>query len=197
MESFFLQIFNDYPVLAPAIFVGLRALAIIIPPIPGGVMDLAGLLAFGWLKGLILAETGIMLGAMISFWIARYFREPAVKKFASLEKIGGWERNLSETKKFWSLVLIRLPTNALFDYISYAAGLTGISTWKFFFASLIGNLPGLFIFYYFGGLIYQTGFTVFLGFIVSLLILSVVFSRRGEIMNRFLDMTKKFNGGNT
>jgi uncharacterized membrane protein YdjX (TVP38/TMEM64 family) len=191
VENFFLQFLGDYPFFAPAIFVSLRALAIIIPPIPGGVMDIAGLLFFGWLKGLILAEVGIMLGAAISFWIARYFREPAVKRFASLGKIGEWERNLSETKKFWVWVLIRLPTNSLFDYISYAAGLTGISFWKFFFASMIGNLPGLFIFYYFGGLVYQSGFMIFLGFIASLLLISAIISRRDELMNRITNFFKE------
>ena len=151
MENLISEILESYPVLAPAFFLILRALAIVIPPIPGVIFDVVSLTVFGWLWGLILAEAGIMLGASIAFFISRYFREPVVSRFLSLKKLTEWESTLSEQRKFWALVLIRLPTNALFDYISYAAGLTRIGFLKFFFATLLGNIPGLFLFYFFGG----------------------------------------------
>ena len=71
---------SSYPVAAPGLFIIIRSLAIIIPPIPGVFIDIAGIAAFGWVKAFILGEAGLMLGAMVSFWIARRFREPVVRR---------------------------------------------------------------------------------------------------------------------
>lgn len=172
MQEFLAQLLSDYPIAAPVIFILVRSLAIIIPPIPGWAMDLVAIPTFGWLKGFIFAGIGTMLGAVVSFWIARKFRELVVKRITSLDKIHEWEDRVSESKKFWTFVAIRLPTSALFDYISYAAGLTKMSFAKFFFATLLGATPSLFSFYFFGGLFLQGGIyyyaVAFLGVVVTI-----------------------------
>lgn len=183
MQEILTEFLKNYPISAPAIFIVVRALAIIIPPIPGAFVDIAGLLSFGWVKSLFLAEAGIMLGAIVSFGIARKFREPAVRKFVSLEKVILWEKNLSEQKKFWGFIGLRLLTNSLFDYISYAAGLSTMSAPKFFLASLIGSFPGLFVFYYFGGLFYRSNIYYLLVFLSALFVLGSVFSKKRSIFN--------------
>ncbi len=172
MEEFLATLFANHPILAPLLFIVLRAFAIIIPPIPGWVMDVVAIPTFGWMWGFIYALIGMFLGAVVSFWIARLFREPVVRRITSLKAVHEWESRVSEKKKFWTLVLIRLPTSAIFDYISYAAGLTKISFTKFFFASLIGGAPSLFFLYFFGGLFFQQGvyyyLVVFLGIVATL-----------------------------
>ena len=182
MQEILVSMLNNNPVLAPLIFILLRPLSSIIPPIPGAIFDIAGLLAFGWVWGFIYGEAGIMLGAMIAFWLARYFREPVVRKITSLEKIETWEATLSEKKKFWGMVALRLCTNSLFDYISYAAGLTRMSSWKFFLSSLIGSIPGLFLFYYFGGLLYQNSIYYAVIFLASILVLGGVIAKKGQLL---------------
>lgn len=162
MEEFLTNLFANNPILAPFIFIVLRALAIIIPPIPGVVMDLVAIPTFGWVWGFIYAETGMLLGAVVSFWIARLFREPVVRRITSLKAVHEWESRVSESRKFWTFVLVRLPTSAIFDYISYAAGLTNMSFPKFFFASLIGGVPSLFSLYFFGGFFLQQGIYYYL-----------------------------------
>lgn len=184
MQEFILQFLSDYTLIAPVLFILIRALAIIIPPIPGIAIDIPGLIAFGWILGFIYAEIGIMLGAMVAFWIARRFKEPLLKRFVSLQKLHEWEDKLSENQKLWTLVAIRLPTIPLFDYISYAAGLTRISSVKFFLSSFIGNLPYVFSVFYFGGLVINRGIFYIGVFIVALLILWLVF--------RNIDFSKYF-----
>jgi uncharacterized membrane protein YdjX (TVP38/TMEM64 family) len=177
MENFLSALLGNYPLIAPFLFIIIRALAIIIPPIPGIVIDLAGLLSFGWSLGFIYAETGIMFGATAAFLVARVFREPLLNRFLFLQKLYEWERKLSEKQKFWALVAIRLPTNPLFDIISYAAGLTTISTAKFFLSTLIGNAPSVFLIFYFGGLSFQKGPYYAITFFVALLILWLIFRK--------------------
>ena len=174
MEHFLTQIFSGNTIVSPILFIIIRSLAIVFPPIPGISIDIPGILVFGWLLAFIYAEIGIMLGAMIAFWIARKFREPLVKKFIPLQKLHRWENKLSENQKFWALVAIRLPTNPLFDYISYAAGLTRISPVKFFFSTLIGNIPSVFLVFYFGGFFFGQGIYYGIAFVTALIILVII-----------------------
>jgi len=46
---------------------------------------------------------------------------------------------------------LRLIPLISFDAISYAAGLTCISFWRFFLATALGAAPGTFVFVYLGG----------------------------------------------
>lgn len=170
-----LKALSDYKAAAPFLFIIIRSLAIIIPPIPGIVFDLAGILIFGWFWGFIYAEIGTMLGAMAAFFIARRFREPVIKRICFLKKAVDWEKKFSENKKFWVLVAFRLPTNTAFDYISYAAGLTTIKPIVFFFSTLLGNIPSTFLVYYFGGLSFQKGIYYSIAFLATLLIFWLIF----------------------
>ncbi len=102
-------------------------------------------------------KTGVIMGALTAFCIARKFREPIIKKFVPLQRLQEWESKLSDNQKFWVLLAIRLPTNPFFDYINYAAGLTGIPWRKFLITALIGNVPSMLPMYYLGGLSISNG----------------------------------------
>jgi len=185
MQEFLISLLSEYKILAPFIFIIVRSTSVIIPPIPGIVFDFIGIIVFGKILGFIYAEIGVMLGAMVAFWIARRFREPVVKRIAFLQKVQEWENTVSEKKKFWSLVAIRLPTSPIFDYVSYAAGLTKISTSKFFFSSLLGNAPIMFLIYYFGGVSFQKGIYYTVAFLVALFVLLIIFGRK-TFIKRFI-----------
>lgn len=178
MQETLIQFFKNYPLVAPILFILLRSSSVIIPPIPGLIFDLVGIAVFGPLLGFIYAEAGVMLGAMVAFGIARRFREPVVRYFVSLQKLRRWEKTVSENKKFWFLVAIRLPTNAFFDYISYGAGLTTISPGIFFLSTLLGNIPIMTLFYFFGGVALQKGVYYLLAFVIAVLIWIFLFGKQ-------------------
>lgn len=154
LEFFFEKIAGVSPVL----YVAVRASAIIFPPLPGTAIDLVGLGLYGWLKGFIYSEIGVMAGSMISFYLARIFREPLVAKFTPVRKFNSWHNGLSGRKQFWGLVGLRIFSNPLFDYVGYLAGLSQMSAAKFFIATLIGTTPLLFAIFYFGGIVIRQGF---------------------------------------
>ena len=173
------QLLVDYQILAPLIFIIVRSFAIIFPPIPGIAFDLVGLAIFGWFLGFIYAEIGIMLGATVAFFIARKFREPVIKKVASLRKVHDWEKTLSHKKKFWTIVAIRLPANPLFfDYISYGLGLTKISSPIFFFSTLFSTIPLVLPFFYFGGVALNKGFIFLAFFFIAIIIIWFILKKR-------------------
>lgn len=177
-----ISLIQQYSVVSPILFILARGLAIVIPPIPGIIIDISGLAVFGWLKGFIYAEIGVMLGSMVAFYITRIFRERIAKKFLSIQKLHKWEDELSRGQKFWTLVVMRFFGNPFFDYVSYAAGLTKIKATTYFIATLVGTLPILFITYYFGGMAFNAGLTAgisFIAIIIAILVLIRV-SRRNS-----------------
>lgn len=185
------DLISQYPFASPLIFIILRAISIPLIFIPGIALDIIGIFAFGWFKAFIYAEIGIMLGASLSFLVARHFREPLLKKFLSIKKLNKLESKLSKNQEFWTLVAIRLPSNSLFSILNYAAGLTNISFSRFFLSTLIGNIPIFiierFITYYFTDKSMELGPIYFILFILTVIIiyLIIVFGK-GKKENQYL-----------
>src|SRR3989344_3930389 len=177
MEEFLNGLYLQFPLAAPQIFIIVRSLAIIIPPISGTAMDIPAILIFGWVEGFIYAEIGVMLGALAAFLIARKFRERAIRLFVTLRHLHKWEAELSENRKFWYLVALRFFTSPFFDYISYAAGLTKIGLGKFMLTTFIGTLPIMLGTYYFGGKFLDKGAYAAIFFIVIIVGLFWYFRR--------------------
>lgn len=176
MIDFLQNILINYPIASPVVFVIARMLPLIIPPIPGLVIDFVGVSVFGWKIGFILAEIAVVSASMISFFIARKFREQLLGKFMSLQKLHQWESQFSETEKFWSLVVLRLVSSPFFDTVNYAAGLTKIKASTYFWTTIIVTVPIGFMIYYFGEIILNT--PVVLGLLIILLIVFVYWYKR-------------------
>jgi uncharacterized membrane protein YdjX (TVP38/TMEM64 family) len=172
------EVIDVHPLLAPFVFILVRSLGILIPPIPGFVLDLAGLAVFGWVLGFIYGTSGVMLGTMTAFFIGRTWGIKFISRFYSLEKLRGWESSLSDRQKFWGFLSLRLASNPLFDIISYAAGFTGISVWKYFLATLLGTVPQMFVFYYLGGIVISEGWSYILAFVTAIALWILILKKR-------------------
>ncbi len=178
MLDFLPNLLANHSTLSPIIFIFFRALSVVIPPIPGFVLDLAGIFFFGSFLGFLYGETGVMLGAIAAFGIARKLKKYFLYRFLFMEKMKHWKKKIPKSKTFWALVAMRLPTNTIFDFLNYAVGLTEISSSKFFFSTLLGSLPSMILFYFFGGWAFQQGIYYFFAFIAAVIILWLVFRKR-------------------
>lgn len=165
------NILIEYPILAPSIFILIRMLPLIIPPIPGLVIDVIGVAVFGWFWGFIYAEIAIVTASMICFYIGRIFREPLLKKFIAIEKIHALEDQFTEKEKFWTLVGIRFVSAPVFDTVNYVAGLTKIKPITYFFTSIIVTAPIGFVIYYFGEYVLRGPVIIMTSVIGALIIL--------------------------
>lgn len=181
MEEFLLTLLTDFPRLGPVFFIILRALALIIPPIPGLLIDSVGVLIFDWPWGFIYAWIGLVVGAMVAFWIARKFRNPLIARFKILKNLSDAEHNLTRAQEFWSLILLRIFTNPLLDYVNFIAGFTRVSGWKFFITTIIGYFPYAFVVYFFGGYIIQHTGVQIVGVLVSVLIVLFIYKKYSVI----------------
>lgn len=145
------EIAQHHIVIAGAVFVLMRAACTIIPWFIGAAVDLAGIAVLGTWAAFGLAEVGIMLGACTAFGIARRLRPHVLRWRWLASRVTLWETHLRTNERFAGWIVIRLLGNIAFDPICYAAGLTGVSFGMFFWTTLLGNIPLMALFFFFGG----------------------------------------------
>ncbi len=142
-------------------------------PITPMLYTFVGGFTFGPLWGTILTVFGATLNASLCFLIARALGKDFVEKI-SKGKFDKLNEKLSNSG-FKTLLIIRTsPVGPPFDLVSYAAGVLRISFWSYFFATLIGIIPAVAVYSYFGGSITKGGFAVLIAFflvvVVSILV---------------------------
>lgn len=167
----------SHPLAAPFIIIFFKMSAIVFPPLTGSIIGLSGISLFGWWQALIYDSIGTISGAVIAFLVARKYRGKLVARFTPLQKVEQLEKRLPENLEFWAFVAIRLPTEPVFDFLCYAAGLTRISFWRYFFATILGSFPVKFLIFYFGGITFNKGIYLIIAFLVMLGVMSIWFKK--------------------
>ena len=138
-----------FGVWAPVISALIMMFQSVAAPLPAFVVTLTNGLLFGAFWGTLLSWSSSMAGAVLCFYIARWAGRPAAERIVS-------KRALNYVDRFFkrygnnAIILTRLMPFVSFDAVSYAAGLTSMSFWSFFWASAIGELPATIVYSVFG-----------------------------------------------
>ena len=113
--------------------------------LPGAaILSLAAGAIFGSLMGTVYANFAATIGATLSFLVTRYLlRDVVLDKFGS--KLEGMNREL-ETRGFSYLLFLRLVPLFPFFLINLAAGLTRLPLRTFFIGTMLGIIPGGFVY---------------------------------------------------
>lgn len=107
-------------------------------PLPAEIIAVANGMMFGLVGGVLVTWVGAMLGATLSFAVARSFGRPALRWLVSDRRnrlIDKWEFRPN------SLLLARLIPIISFNLINYAAGLASVRWWPFIWTTALGILP--------------------------------------------------------
>lgn len=113
--------------------------------LPGAaILSLAAGAIFGSIMGTLYANIAATTGATLAFLVTRYLlRDVVLNKFGS--KLEGMNREL-ETRGFSYLLFLRLVPLFPFFLINLAAGLTRLPLRTFFFGTMLGIIPGGFVY---------------------------------------------------
>ncbi len=113
--------------------------------LPGAtILSLAAGAIFGTLFGTLYAVIAATLGATLAFLLARYlFRDLVTRRFGP--KLATINRELEE-RGFNYLLFLRLVPLVPFFLINLAAGLTRLPVRTFFAGTLLGIIPGGFVY---------------------------------------------------
>ncbi|MEO8037348.1 MAG: VTT domain-containing protein [Betaproteobacteria bacterium] len=132
----------------PVAIIALMVLAILISPIPSAPIALAAGAAYGHGWGTLYVLIGAEVGALVAFGLARLVGYETVHRWfgdrLSIGLIG------SQNVLMGIVFLSRLLPFLSFDIVSYGAGLTVLSFWRFAIATLAGIAPASFLLAHFG-----------------------------------------------
>ena len=113
--------------------------------LPGAaILSLASGMIFGSLMGTVYANSAATIGATLAFLVTRYLlRDTVLARFGT--KLEGMNREL-ETRGFNYLLFLRLVPVFPFFLINLAAGLTRLPLRTFFVGTMLGIIPGGFVY---------------------------------------------------
>ena len=132
----------------PLAIIVLMILAILVSPVPSAPIALAAGAAYGHLWGTLYILIGAEIGAMAAFAVARLVGYQTVHRwFGGRLSIG---LAGSQGALMGIVFASRLLPFISFDIVSYAAGLTVLSFWRFAIATLAGIAPSSFLLAHFG-----------------------------------------------
>jgi uncharacterized membrane protein YdjX (TVP38/TMEM64 family) len=136
-------------IAGPLAVIGLMTLAILVSPVPSAPIALAAGAAYGHTWGTLYIVLGAEIGALGAFGIGRLLGHDALHRWFGdrLPKT----RLRSQGALMAIVFASRLLPFVSFDVVSYAAGLTKLSLWRFALATLAGILPASFLLAHFGG----------------------------------------------
>lgn len=140
-------------IFAPLVYISIKALTYIVAPLTSGpIQVVAGTLFDSVWLGTLYTLIGEVLGGSISFWIARRLGRPAVVRLVGHEgmkrvddlyenQLGGWR----------ALAVARLVLTSIWDFLSYAAGLSNTVRFRTYLwvSIVVGSVP-IFIFVWLG-----------------------------------------------
>ncbi len=109
-------------------------------PLPAEIIAMANGMVFGKALGIALTWTGAMLGAIISFALARWLGQPLAQRLVPArhwDALQSWEADQGAA----ALLIARLIPVVSFNLINYAAGVAGVRWPVFLWTTAIGILP--------------------------------------------------------
>lgn len=139
---------NGFGVFGPVVYILIYAAGICLF-IPGSLLTAVGGIIFGTVWGFIYTMIGAMIGSTVAFFIARYlgkefFDNVLKEKAKKLEKYN----DLLEKESFSTIFYLRMVFFP-FTPLNFAAGVTKCKFKEYFWGTLLGIIPGTFIFTFF------------------------------------------------
>ncbi|MEQ6918093.1 TVP38/TMEM64 family protein [Halomonas aquatica] len=156
----------------PPVLAGVMALTVVVGPIPTMVVSVAAGMLYEPFLAFMISMIGALVGAGLSFWIARWVGMPVIERL-----FHGHVALFPECPQdilFGMVLLARLIPVVSFALISYAAGLTALTTARFLIASALGMSPMTLIYVLAGkGIAIDSGWAIATGLVVICLLVAL------------------------
>ena len=126
----------------PLLYLLILYIQVLTATIPGHALMITAGYLYGFAGGFILNLMGGVGASQLAFVIARRAGQPFVSRIVSESILKRWQKVAERPGFFFFLTCFWLPI-VPHNATNYLAGLSSISFWQFFWANLLGRLPGL------------------------------------------------------
>jgi len=182
----------EFGIYAPLILIAIQFILAIISILPSRLFYIAGGYLFGPFLGSLYSLIGIILGSFVVFLLSKKFGRPFVEKLVDKRELHHFDMFF---KKKGILIFIYADYMSIFprDTISLCAGLTRMKKLTFLIISLIGFVPGVLLFTYFGSQLSENIFDFKVILIGALMVISFfLYIFRHKIKGVIVDEIKIF-----
>ena len=175
---------------APAVFIIIQILQVLLAPFPGEATGFIGGFLFGATKGFLYSSIGLTVGSLINFTIGRFLGKRFVRKLippAQLERMDNLVKHQGVIVLFALFVFPGFPK----DYLCLFLGLSAIPLKIFIILTTIGRMPGTLMLSLQGSYIFEQSYGWFALIASVCLLLIYLAYRYREGLYRWIE---KFNG---
>jgi uncharacterized membrane protein YdjX (TVP38/TMEM64 family) len=166
----FIEQSGDWMYLLAPLFM----IVVAILPIPAEIPAMLNGMIFGAAAGVGITWSGALIGAVVSFELARRFGRPLAQRVVSPQALAKADRAVCSAG--WpGLLTLRLIPTVAFTLVNWAAGFTPIRRWTFCWTTALGIVPGAIVFTISGsglGALYRSN--PGLGIVIGALALAVI-----------------------
>lgn len=125
----------------PVMFILFQILQIVIAPIPGEVVQIAGGYIYGTGLGTFYTMVGMVIGSAMAFYFTRFIGRSMIERYLDRKNFK-WLAVIKDQNKLSAFLLLFFFIPGLpKDLLVYVAALTPISSLRFFTLLILGRLP--------------------------------------------------------
>lgn len=177
---------GSFGAAAPAAFILIQILQVILAPIPGEATGFIGGYLFGAIKGFIFSSIGLTAGSWINFMIGRFLGKRYIRKIIPSDSLKKFDIALKHQGIFVIIILFIFPGFPK-DYLCLFLGLSSIPVKAFLVIAALGRMPGTFMLSLQGASLYDKSYKVFVLITVFFIVCTIAGYVYREHLYRWID----------
>lgn len=179
-----------FGVMAPVVFVLIQVGQVLVAPIPGQAIAVAGGYLFGPWLGAVYSLIGMAIGSTIAFFVSRRYGRPYVNRLVGARHVARFDAFIDRTG-LTGVFLVFLVPGLPDDVICFVAGISRIRIRVLVLTAVLGRAPAV-IFASFIGAELATGQLLLAGLVlvVAAVVWTIGYYHRG----RFLALLDRYVG---
>ncbi len=186
---------EEFGAWAPAVIVGLEMAQVLLPPIPGQAVETASGYLFGPWLGVLYAFSGLALGSLLIFLLARRFGRPLAVRLAGQDAVARLDELTARGGNLFFFLIWLFPF-VPDDLACLAAGLTPMTTGRFLLLMSVGRLPGILFSVWVGANLADIGPTWWIVLFVGIALAALLLWRKGkDIQQAVLRLIRRLSSG--
>ena len=155
------------------ILILIKIIAIVWPPLPGGLLTLGSIPVIGWFPAFLAEVVGGLGGASVAYYLGKKYGYPFLRKVLDKEIIAKIQRvKMTGKRELEGIFFLRLFTGLVAEAVSYGSGVIGVKYRNFFLATLAAEVVFMPAFYFFDEILSGRNIVIY---VPAALILAVIF----------------------